>query len=277
MWLNIRKHAYSKTVWLLFRYGKAHALFHAIRLGPNFIDESVCTILFAMKIPFSRYLFQELQKQFGQVDQLLINIRTYRFNTELIRDVRDVQQPLSSNSSWASNLPVNVYSYLILEGAKLYKNLPFKGDDMELFVSCSEIPANNLINDILKDLILNKKFIPFPQKQIISYDGFSDMMIAKAIVTYPYLVNFWKQIGYYEICNDYNDLVLQWALTMLFSPSPAVDWTCPSTKTVTLRLNEFISLGFKLNNKAIISILKSFEDRLYDIMGCILCNSFRRI
>ena len=245
-WFNIRKDAYSKTVWLIFRYGKAHALFHAIRLGPNFIDESVCTTLIAMNIPLSRYFFLILHRQFGQSDQLLINIRTYRFNT--------VQQPLSSKPSWASNLPVNVYSYLILIGANLYENLPFKGDDMELFVFCSEFPANELINGILKDLILNKNFIPFPQKnchQIISYDGFSDIKIAKAIVIHPYLVNFWKQIGYYEICNDYNDLVFQCALTMLFPPSPAVDWTCPSTNTVTLRLNEFISLGFKLNNKAI--------------------------
>lgn len=195
----------------------------------------------------SRYLFQILHRQFGQSNQLLKNIRTYL----------NVQQLL----------PVNVYCHLILVRANLYENLPFKGDDMELFVLCFKIPADK-INDILKDLILNKKFIFFSQKichQIISCDGFSDMIIAKAIVNRPYLVNLWKQIRYHEICNDYNNFVFQWILIKLFPSSSAIDWICPSTKTVISSLDEFIGLGFKLNDKAIINILIDFKDQLCDI------------
>jgi len=43
-----------------------------------------------------------------------------------------------------------------------------------------------------------------------------------------------------------------------------------------VRLNEFISLGFKLHDKAIINILKRFKDRLYDI-GAILLDAFFEI
>ena len=37
-WSIISKDAYAKTEWLLVHYGRAHALFHAVRLGPTFID-----------------------------------------------------------------------------------------------------------------------------------------------------------------------------------------------------------------------------------------------
>ena len=33
-WSVIAKNPYAKTEWLIARYGKAHALFHAVRLGP---------------------------------------------------------------------------------------------------------------------------------------------------------------------------------------------------------------------------------------------------
>ena len=145
--------------------------------------------------------------------------------------------------------------------------------------------------DVIEELILYKRFIPFPPRpeaiqlnyqqneKFPSNDGFENNshlnMIAKTIVTHPNLVNLWKQIGYFEICNDYNDLVFQWVLLMLFPPTPAVLWTCPTTTctAVISRLNEFISLGFKLHNKAIINILKRFKDRLCDI-GDILWDAF---
>jgi hypothetical protein len=46
--------------------------------------------------------------------------------------------------------------------------------------------------------------------------------------------------------------------------------------SVAKRLKKFMSFGFKLNNKAIISILNSFKDRLYDI-GEILWDAFFKI
>ena len=55
-WSVIAKDPYAKTEWLITRYGKAHALFHAIRLGPTFIDITVCQTLIARKVIISRYL-----------------------------------------------------------------------------------------------------------------------------------------------------------------------------------------------------------------------------
>ena len=44
-WSVIAKDPYAKTEWLIVHYGKAHALFHAVRLGPSFIDIPVCQTL----------------------------------------------------------------------------------------------------------------------------------------------------------------------------------------------------------------------------------------
>ena len=41
-WSAIAKDPYAKTEWLILRYGKTHALFNAVRLGPTFIDIPVC-------------------------------------------------------------------------------------------------------------------------------------------------------------------------------------------------------------------------------------------
>jgi len=89
-------------------------------------------------------------------------------------------------------------------------------------------------------------------------------------------VNLWKQIGYYEICNDVNDLVMQGALLILFPPTPASDWSCPSIDTVISRLAELINLGFKLQDNVIIDALHMFEHRLDDI-GNILWDAFLAI
>jgi hypothetical protein len=87
------------------------------------------------------------------------------------------------------------------------------------------------------------------------------------------LVNLWKQIGYHEICDDVNDLVMQGALLILFPPTPALDWFCPTSDTVISRLSELIYLGFKLQDNVIIDALHMFENRL-DEIGNILWDAF---
>ena len=94
-------------------------------------------------------------------------------------------------------------------------------------------------------MILNKRFTPFPPRpkalqldinndphihqptihdEYPSKDGFENNgqlnVIARGILIHPDLANLWKQIGYYEICNDVNDLVMQGALLILFPPTP---------------------------------------------------------
>ncbi|CAG8718359.1 1476_t:CDS:1, partial [Funneliformis mosseae] len=64
-WARIDKDPYAKTEWLILHYGKAHAKFHAVRLGPSFIDVAVCQDLFARKVIISRYFIQRLLMHFG--------------------------------------------------------------------------------------------------------------------------------------------------------------------------------------------------------------------
>ena len=286
-WCVILKDEYAKTEWLVVHYGKAHAFFHAVRLGPTFIDIPVCQTLIAKKVPISRYFIQRLLMCFGKCDQKLMELRLglgCQFDDDKIRAIiQNFKFP------WASNLPIYVFTYLLEVGYKQFgEDLPSKGNDMELFDFLSVSPHTiRNVPDILEDLILNERFIPFPSRpkefqdlaseKYPSDDGFENNrelnIITKGILTHPNLVNLWKYIGYYEICNDFNDLVMEGVLINLFPRTPEPNWTCPSINTVIKRLAEFISLGFKLNDNVIENALKIFENRLVDV-GDILLKAF---
>jgi hypothetical protein len=311
-WSSIAKDPYAKTEWLIIRYGKAHALFNAVRLGPTFIDIPVCQTLITRKVIISRYFVQRLLMHFGKYDQKLIELKIEHNVGQLDADrIRAFQQKIKS--PWASNLPINVFTYLLDEGYKQLSNvnedLPSKGNDMELFHFLSAGPhvinyAPGMLRKNLKDiedLILNKRFTPFPPRpktlqldlnndphihqppipeEYPSKDGYENNrqlnVIARGILIHPDLVNLWKQIEYYEICDDVNDLVMQGALLILFPPTPASDWTCPSTDTVISRLAELRNLGFKLKDNVVIDALHMFEHRL-DEIGDILWDAFLEI
>src|SRR2546423_5740251 len=66
---------------------------------------------------------------------------------------------------------------------------------------------------------------------------------------------------------------MQEALLILFPPTPASDWTCPSAETVISRLAELRYIGFKLKDNIVIDALHMFEHRLNGI-GDILWDSF---
>ena len=40
-WHSISKDSYTRANWLIRKYGKANAFFHAVRLGSNFISPDV--------------------------------------------------------------------------------------------------------------------------------------------------------------------------------------------------------------------------------------------
>src|SRR2546423_7023066 len=74
-WSVIAKDPYAKTEWLIKRYEKANASFHAVRLGPTFIDITVCQALIARNVVISRYFIQRLLMHFGRYDQRLIELK----------------------------------------------------------------------------------------------------------------------------------------------------------------------------------------------------------
>ncbi|PKK75043.1 hypothetical protein RhiirC2_774110 [Rhizophagus irregularis] len=69
---------------------------------------------------------------------------------------------------------------------------------------------------------------------------------------------------------------MQGALLILFPPTPASDWSCPSIEMVISRLAELINLGFSLKDNVIIDALHMFEHRL-DEIGDILWDAFLAI
>src|SRR4051794_1579071 len=74
-WSVIAKDPYAKHEWQIVHYGKAHALFHAVRLGPTFIDIPVCQTLIASKFILYRYFIQRLLMHFEKYDQNLIELK----------------------------------------------------------------------------------------------------------------------------------------------------------------------------------------------------------
>src|SRR2546421_279944 len=135
-WPAIAKDPYAKAEWLITRYGRAHALFHAVRLGPTFTDILVYQALIAKKVITSRYFLQRLLTHFGKYDQKLIELKIEHNVGQLDADrIRAFQQKIKS--PWASNLPITVFTYLLDEGYKQLSNAnedsPSKDNDMELF------------------------------------------------------------------------------------------------------------------------------------------------
>jgi hypothetical protein len=307
-WYAISKDPQSRADWLIHKYGRAHALFHAVRLGHSFMTNDVLQALLAKNAIISRYFIQRLLMHFGSYDEKLIELKIeHNVNQADFDRILAFQKKLSS--PWASNLPLPIFTNLVTAGFNNLKdeNFVVKGNDMELFhfLSAGPLVINQApqklfqnLSDI-KDLIINKKFIPFPPRpkpvhedtveyiQLIQSrtheeyppkDGYENSrqlnVIARAILIHPDLVTFWKEIGYHEICSDVNDLVMQGALLILFPPTPPADWERPDTRTVVKRLKQLINLGFKLTASVMEEALHLFEHRLIEI-GDTLLESFQ--
>jgi hypothetical protein len=309
-WYAISQDPHARTEWLIYKYGKAHALFYAVRLGRTFITKDVVVDLLARHAVMSRYFIQRLLMHFGAYDEKLIELKIEHNVNQIDFDrINAFQRKLQS--PWASNLPLPIFTKLITEGYKILNDndLATKGNDMELFhfLSAGPLVINHApqklkqnINEI-KDLILNKKFIPFPPRPKPVYedtteyiqlmharaheeyppkDGFENSrqlnVVARAILIQPDLVNLWKEIGYHEVCRDINELVMQGALLILFLSNPPSNWECPSVNVVITRLKPLVDLGFQLTDIVMEEAFHSFESRLNEI-GDILMNSFHMI
>ncbi|CAH1757779.1 1104_t:CDS:2 [Entrophospora sp. SA101] len=84
----------------------------------------------------------------------------------------------------------------------------------------------------------------------------------------------WKEIGYYDICRDVNDLVIQGCILRLFPLNTPVGWNDPSKKIVVNQLRDLIRVGFKLTKAAMVNILCFCENRLDTIGDSIMLESF---
>src|SRR5205814_10281727 len=163
-WYVISQDPYTRANWLIYKYGRAHALLHAVRLGRNFISLNVVHTLIIKGSIISRYFIQRLALQFGNPDQRLIKLRAqYHGNSSL-----------HQKGSWASELDLQIYMHLLTKASTALRecDLVLKGNDMELFhfLTGGPFAINHVSQTIhknlecIKDLILNKKFIPFPPR-----------------------------------------------------------------------------------------------------------------
>ncbi|GBC04912.1 hypothetical protein RclHR1_05940003 [Rhizophagus clarus] len=289
-WLLASQNSHTRAEWLIYKYGRAHALFHAIRLGKNFVTVEVIQVLLAKKAIISRYFVQRLIMQFGLTDPKLGELRAkYNMST-------------SKNNGWASNLELPVFIKLIIEATK--DDIAIRGNDLELFhhltagaQTINQAPSILFKNlQSIEDLIINKKFIPFPPRprhtptyishpggdieEYPSRDGYENNrqinLISRAILIHPDLVNLWKKIGYNEICSDLNELVVEGSLLVYLPPNPPDNWVCPSANDIAESLQNLFNLGFRLTDKVIEESINLFESRI-NTVGEALLNAFSKL
>ena len=150
---------YAKSEWLVVCYGKAHALFHAARLGPTFINIPVCQALIARNVIVSRCFIQTLLIHFGNYDQKSLDLFEHNFGQRDIDRIRAFLQKV--RPFWASNVPtMSVLTFLLVEGYRQLSNasedLPSKGNDLIHF------SAEPYVMNYALRMLRKKRFIPFP-------------------------------------------------------------------------------------------------------------------
>ncbi|POG61428.1 hypothetical protein GLOIN_2v1847033 [Rhizophagus irregularis DAOM 181602=DAOM 197198] len=211
-WYAITQDPYARAEWLIYKYGKTHAIFHAVRLGSDFITVGLVRNLLVRNAIISRYFIQRLLMSIGS------EVCTF------------------------STRPKFIYE-----------------DTIEYHIQ--------LIQDRSQD--------DYPPK-----DGYENSrqlnVIARAILIYPDLVYMWKEIGYYEICSDVNDLVMQGAFLTLFPPTPPTNWIIPDIDFVVTRLRQLLAVGFQLTRVVMEETFHLFKLRLNEI-GDLLISSFQVI
>lgn len=145
-WSAIAKNPVAKAEWLIAHCGKAHALFHAVRLGPTFIDIEICDALMKRKVIISKCFIEKLLTHFGQNDQKLIELKM-EHNVD--------QFDTTDTSSWASNLPLPVFNYLLIKG---YDN---PNEDSSLKVELLELFHTWKVGEGRReDQYLNRAYLP---------------------------------------------------------------------------------------------------------------------
>ncbi|CAG8437718.1 8305_t:CDS:1, partial [Scutellospora calospora] len=263
-----------------------HALFHAIRLGPSFLNIETTKIIMNKGGILSRYFIQKLYDSYGVYDPELLEEKL-KTDPNLNKD---------QNKKWCSDLSFDVFILLLNKANILYGDkLNLQGNDMELFhyktggsyhINRAPLVMESNIKNI-ESLIINFKFIPFPPRinngeegvnvAYPSFDGFENNkqlnVIARSILLNLKLVNLWKSIGYHDICNHVNSLVMQGAMLILFPPHVGFKL---DKEILDKRLKELVNIGFVLDNKTILDIFKLYKHRLNEV-GDVFLNSFIEI
>ncbi|RIA88717.1 hypothetical protein C1645_806646 [Glomus cerebriforme] len=292
MWKVISQDPHARAEWVITKYGKARAIYHALRLGNNFLTLDVIKCIISKKAIFSRYLMQRLLLQYWQYDRRLIELKVL-YNNKILQVINEHKLKVCQEKLryyWASDLSLPVFNYLIDHSFKLYGiSLMLKGNDMELFNLLSTRFSNNKFK--LKNLIFNKKFIPLlPSSKFMYYSRYSGkygyghdyeginqlQIIGRTIAMHPELVNWWKQLGYHEICHELNNFVMVGIFSILFPPTLSRPSDCPNEFEVCRRVRLLTDLGFVLHNHTVRDIVFILSIKL-PIISDVLFKAFELI
>ncbi|RGB40231.1 hypothetical protein C1646_753605, partial [Rhizophagus diaphanus] len=99
-WYAVSQDPHARGEWLIYKYGRSHALFHDVRLGNDFLTLDVVQALLARNALISRYFIQRLLMQFGSYDDKLIERKIQHNVNQIDFDrIRDFKNKL--RSPWA--------------------------------------------------------------------------------------------------------------------------------------------------------------------------------
>ncbi|RIA84692.1 hypothetical protein C1645_831885 [Glomus cerebriforme] len=156
-----------------------------------------------------------------------------------------------------------IYKYVMQFGTQDHKLIEMK---MRYKMSANNIVSNDSWATSLELSVFTKLMTEAHHqlKENIAIKG-NDMelfhFLTAAVLIYPKIVKYWKQIGYQEICRDLNDIVMKGLVMLLFPQVPPTNWICPTPEIIAERLKGLNDLGFKLNDDIISDTIKLFESR----------------
>lgn len=280
-WNEISNDTIVRARWLVYHYGKPHALFYAFKRGSHFLNEKVLDSIFAIGVIPSRYFVQRMMLSFGNEDSDLIMLKIESQIPNIIAGNVSFDYP-AKKQKWVSEAHHKVVFRIINKAIEMYgiENCKIRGNDMELFhfLSGGPFTLSNAREEIKKkykllvNLIKKYHFTPFPPQprnvianieEYPSRDGYENNrqmnVIARAILLEHELINAWKEIGYYNIISDTNDLVIQGQFLICYPPNSD---NLSNYDTVYERINTLCNLGYKINIQILYEILHLFESRI---------------
>ncbi|CAG8523914.1 9115_t:CDS:2 [Cetraspora pellucida] len=94
-WPFICKDSQAKAKWIIYQFGRAQCLFHAVRLGPKFISVDVTRAIITKGGILSRYFVQRLLIHYGNYDQKLIELKiVHSIGQTDIDRIKNLQQKM---------------------------------------------------------------------------------------------------------------------------------------------------------------------------------------
>ncbi|RIA87958.1 hypothetical protein C1645_877723 [Glomus cerebriforme] len=219
----------------MYKYGRAHALFHAVRLGESFITEEVVQGLIARA--FTRLITEALHQLNGDLGIRKNDMETFEHLTTCKFSITRIPTRFNDHLNEIKDLILN------------HNFIPFPTRPRTL-PTIERYPSED----------------GYEHSKCFS-------LILKSVLIYPDIVKCWKQIGYHNICRDLNDIVIKGMFIMFFPMARPEDWVCPTPEIIVNKLRQLINLGFELTDNLIKSIVELFEAR-FDMIGEIIIKVF---